>query len=146
MKFYFAGRFSRRPELREYREQLIARGDEVTSRWLDLDWTHSNQGMTPDYIAANRDEANDAAAGDLEDIDDAEVFIAFNEGADLGDSRGGRFVEYGYALAQNKIIVIIGPFDNIFYALKLFSLTFDTWEDFLKFPYLREATTTEVTR
>ena len=35
MKIYLAAKYSRMEELREYRNQLIALGHTVTSRWLD---------------------------------------------------------------------------------------------------------------
>lgn len=108
MKIYIAGRYSRRDEFREVAKKLVSYGHEVTSRWLDeqIDVAHSMADLTPAYAAK-------AAAHDLSDIDDAVAILFFSE--DALTPRGGRHVEFGYALAQGKWIYVIGPKENIFH-------------------------------
>jgi nucleoside 2-deoxyribosyltransferase len=114
MKAYLASRFSRNDELLGYRTQLEDRGIEVTSRWLNgsHEWVQNGQEQTvPEYEAAR------FAEEDLDDIDEADVFVCFTEEPRSAASRGGRHVEFGWALATRKQIVIVGPRENVFYCL-----------------------------
>jgi nucleoside 2-deoxyribosyltransferase len=108
VKIYIAGRYSRRDEFREVAKQLIEMGHEVTSRWLDEEISpdHTMSDLTADYSAK-------AARHDLDDIDEAAVVLFFAE--DVMTPRGGRHVEFGYALAMGKFIYVIGPRENIFH-------------------------------
>lgn len=119
---YLAARYSRRVELCAYRDDLIAAGCEVTSRWLN--GTHEAIDGT-----ASHEQRGAWAQEDLEDIDAAEVLIAFTESADSGHSRGGRHVELGYALSRHRMpargryghwlmeeVHVVGPAENLFCA------------------------------
>lgn len=108
MKIYIAGRYSRRDEFREVAKQLEEMGHEVTSQWLDedVDLNHTMADIQPEF-------ATGAALTDLHDIDEAQVVLFFSESKLT--PRGGRHVEFGYALAKGKFIYVIGPKENIFH-------------------------------
>lgn len=99
MKIYLAARYERRTELAGYADRLRKLGHVVTSRWL--------AGNAELPVAAQ-------AEMDLADIDEAEVVVSFTEPPGVY-SRGGRHVEFGYALARGKSLVIVGPAENIFH-------------------------------
>lgn len=111
MKAYLAARYDRRDELREYAEKLRKELHfNITSRWLEE--------SLPLTINLNdvSDEVNALSAEiDLADVSDADCLIFFSEDPTEGFKRGGRHVEFGIALAQNKPIYIIGPKENIFH-------------------------------
>jgi len=128
MNFYLAARYSRRLELCDYRNELQLMGYTVTSRWLDGSHQISRDGvpinddgealiesprLTPEAAALREQFALD----DLEDIERADVLIAFAESPRSTASRGGRHVEFGYALAINRIIWVVGSPENLFHYL-----------------------------
>jgi hypothetical protein len=110
MRIYIAGRYSRKLEFRDYADTLTRRGHHVTSRWLQ-------ETASPD--AAMGEESPTAYAGyatvDLEDIDNSDSLLFFSEDPLVGTPRGGRHVEFGYALAGGKFIDVVGPAENIFH-------------------------------
>lgn len=117
MRIYLAARYSRIDELNEYKQDLRGLGHYVTSRWLE-----------GEHRAADDDESRWAefAADDLEDIDDADMVINFTEPPrEPSTNRGGRHVEFGYALAGNKFLIVVGPNENTFHPLA--DLRFDSW-------------------
>ena len=126
MNIYLASRYPRRPELAVYRAELEAAGHTVVSRWIDGDdepVEHPEGGYTE---AAGR-----IARGDLDDLDRADVLISFTEEPKIvpyleAAARGGRHVEFGYAVAQGKQLIVIGPWENVFHTLIEVG-TFDRW-------------------
>lgn len=117
VKFYLAASFASKPIIRGYREELQAIGHKVTSRWLD------DEETTP-----NMPGAENIAVKDLADIDEASNVIFFT---DVPSTTGGMHVEFGYALAQKKYLIVVGiKYSNIFQHechLRYFS-----WNDFRK--------------
>ena len=113
MKVYLAARFSRRDELNGYRAELEALGIDVTSRWLrgGHEWTG-----TRDHEIPCGDQAR-FATEDLEDIDAADVVVCFTEPSGSGPARGGRHVEMGYAIAREKVVMVVGHRENVFCCL-----------------------------
>ena len=100
MKVYLASRYGRREELVKFRDLLVKLGVECTSTWLD-----GEEDKTP--------EARERyARTDLADIDRSHMLIAFTESS--ATLRGGRHVEFGYALAKEKVCWIVGPRENLF--------------------------------
>ena len=97
---YLAGRYSRRLELDSYAQQLRERGWELTSQWLT--------GLEDDM------DLEDIAVQDMWDVKEADVLIAFTEPLEPRETRGGRHVELGMALAWGKPIVVVGPRENVF--------------------------------
>jgi hypothetical protein len=110
LKVYLAAQYARRDELRGYRTILEAEGIEVTSNWLDE--TSPLNGTMDKH---SEEFLIHTATTDLQDIDRANAIIFFSEDPKVGIPRGGRHVEFGYALAKNKGISVIGPKENVFH-------------------------------
>lgn len=112
MKIYLAAAFSRRDELKAYRDKLVADGHTVTSSWLDCEWGSQGYASThcpPDQRAA-------WVQRDLGDIDSCDTVISFTEPVgSTGGRRGGRHVEFGYALALGKRLILVGEPENLFH-------------------------------
>ena len=113
MTIYLAARYSRRLELVAYRTQLQEAGHEVTSRWLNGE----HESLDADWTQIPREQVAEWAEQDLEDIDEADVVIVFTEAQPVGRRRGGYHVETGFALAQEKLLAIVGPRENTFHCL-----------------------------
>lgn len=112
MNVYLAARYERRLELVGYAEDLRDLGHVVTSRWL-----HGNDALpVPEQVRM-----------DLEDIDRADAVVSFTESPGIY-SRGGRHVEFGYALAKGKRLILVGPPENIFQAACAFEQYLDFGE------------------
>jgi nucleoside 2-deoxyribosyltransferase len=127
-KVYLAAKYDLRDEMREHRERLKEVGIEVTSRWLD------EQGSLDGNMDDKDEEFYSATARvDLEDVLAATFIIFFAEDPRVGVPRGGRHVEFGYALALNKPIAVIGPRENIFHHLTYAGIRhFTSLEAFIK--------------
>lgn len=109
MRIYLSAQWSRRDEIEGYAERLREAGHDVVSRW------HS--GMMGDDRRGSIKDWRRWAHADLSAIDRCEAFIAFTEPQGTY-SRGGRHVEWGYALAnQLRPVEVVGPFESQFYAL-----------------------------
>lgn len=125
MKFYLAGRYSSHPEMREIKKELVSFGHTVTSRWISGDH-ESKEGR--EHTASNQLFARE----DLEDIDNANAVIWFS--CPQNDGRGGRHVEFGYAIAIRTQIFVIGRRENVFHWLDADMIRhFDDWADFKQF-------------
>lgn len=99
MKIYLAGGSNYIDYIITQREIFRRAGFEVTSRWLD--------GLE------DRAQWGKCAERDLADVDAADVVIIY---ALPGSTvTAGRHVELGYAIAKKKIIILIGPAENIFH-------------------------------
>ena len=110
MKIFLCGRYSRKHQFRELRTRLHTMGHIVTSRWLDTDWEKKDDSGSS---AAPAEYRKRHAVEDLEDVGACDCLIAFTE-EPRSNTRGGRHVELGYALACNKIIYLVGPLEHIF--------------------------------
>jgi hypothetical protein len=123
MKVYLAARFSRLPELVSYASELEVEGIEVTSRWIR--GGHEWVGTPDEEIPVPR--LARFALDDLDDIEAADVLVCFTESPRSGPARGGRHVDFGYALARNMPIIVVGHRENVFYCLDnvLFCETWD---------------------
>lgn len=110
MKFYLAGRYSKREQLKWLAAELRRMGHTVTARWLETGWVNR-----PDQSSAAPPEYRQKyALIDLEDVAGADVVVSLTEGPGEA-SRGGRHVEFGYALALGKKLVVIGYRENLFH-------------------------------
>ena len=111
-KIYVAARYTRRDEMRILARLLKDTGFAVTSRWLFENKPLNTQlgDDSPQFYA-------ETAIVDIEDIDRADTILFFSEDPLIGTPRGGRHVEYGYALGTGKRMVIIGGPENIFHYL-----------------------------
>jgi nucleoside 2-deoxyribosyltransferase len=119
MRVYLAARYSRKLELRKYREELRARGIEVTSHWLDEEDSPESQ-LTPERNTQTYEHRCRIARRDMLDIASADVLVNFCEEATTPIVRGGHIWESGFAYAlqlysngQYKV-VHVGPRQNIF--------------------------------
>jgi hypothetical protein len=134
LKLYLASRYGRRAELLFYAEELNALGHCVTSRWIR--GAHEMKDEKP-----NPQESATWAQEDLEDLIRADALVSFTEspGNQTGRARGGRHVEFGYAMALNDYgkdfpVYVVGPRENVFCCLPCVG-QFDKFSDFLD--YLR---------
>ena len=71
---------------------------------------HTLNDASPAYF-------QEQAVIDLEDVDRADSLLFFAEDPLIGTPRGGRHVEFGYALAKGKRCIVIGGEENIFHYL-----------------------------
>jgi nucleoside 2-deoxyribosyltransferase len=101
LSVYLAAPFELRPDAIRLMHWLEARGVTVTSTWLRQD-----------------DEVSDMhARQDLADVDRADVLVALNPPEWSRAGTGGRHVEFGYAVAKGKRIVLCGSRSNMFHHL-----------------------------
>src|SRR5690606_30261512 len=119
-RIYLSARYERRLELCGYREQIEQRGHTVTSRWLN----GAPAGIESLIESDDPSQAPDAlwyrvaaAQEDMADIESSDLLIAFSEPPESDASRGGRHVEFGFALALNIPLWVVGPPENIFHWL-----------------------------
>lgn len=114
MKIYLAARYSRREELCGYRTELEELGFEITSRWLNGNHQIDDQGLS---VEAKAEERTRFAREDWGDLMAADICINFTETPRSTNSRGGRHVEFGAALAAGKMCYVVGPRENVFHCL-----------------------------
>jgi nucleoside 2-deoxyribosyltransferase len=114
MKIYLAARYSKRPTLQRWAEKLQELGHEIVSRWALRNSDHKLvDGLSP---KAATDERIRFAEEDIEDLIQCDMVVSLME-EPRGKGRGGRHVEFGYALALHKDMVIIGPKETVFHEL-----------------------------
>ena len=114
MKVYLAARYTRREEIYSYAEELVALGHEVTARWVygRPDASH------PDLVTGHTDAYEEkVSVEDLKDVAGADCIICFSEVPRATNTRGGRHVEFGMAVAWDKRIILVGPQENVFHYL-----------------------------
>lgn len=118
MKAYLAARYSRKNEIKGLVPIFGANGISVCSRWL-------HETSPPDVTLAevSPEFCQETALVDLEDIEAADVLVFFAEDPLVGTPRGGRHVEFGFALGIGKRIAVIGKErENIFHYLPQVSI------------------------
>jgi nucleoside 2-deoxyribosyltransferase len=114
MKVYVAAPYPIRDLAIYVMRALEEHGHEVTSRWLKA-----------------LDELTDEhARKDMEDVASADVLLAMNPDGWENIGTGGRHVEFGYALALGKRVVLIGQRSNMFHYLNQVTVV-DTLEEAL---------------
>ena len=116
-RVYLAGPYSERIQLARYALDLILDGHAVTSRWI--------MGTHP-YGTLPAEAQND-----LDDVQACDTLVLFS----AGSSPGGRYVEYGYALARGKTCYVVGPQDNLFHVCA--ANVFVTWEECRQYLFLQ---------
>lgn len=107
--FYIAAPWSEREEARK-----VARGIEVTtglrccSGWLSEEYDDKKNmaDLPPQYLG-------NCAVRDLQDIGQADVFIALCDGKDK--RHGGRHAEFGIALSMGRKVILVGEPEHIFH-------------------------------
>ena len=108
MKVYLASRYSDRLTMIAWRETLRRLGAEVTSRWI-------NGGHEIERDAQGDEDRRRFAEEDMEDVRAADVVIVHSPREFFRTGRGGRHVEFGYALALGKRIILVGERENVFH-------------------------------
>jgi len=114
MKVYLCAPYARRPEMQGVSEIMEAQGHIVTSRWVYSKGPIGTFADTAAEYASNTDTCGRGALRDFEDIREADTLIAFTDG-EL--ARGGRHVEFGYAAALGKHLIVVGPRETLFHCL-----------------------------
>ncbi len=100
-KFYVAAPFSERLDANCVAEVVIAQlGWECTASWV----YGGESGLKRNTIALN----------DLADVYRANVLIVLSKPHGTLVTGGGRWVEFGYALARGKDCYVIGHYENVF--------------------------------
>lgn len=118
MKIYLAAKFSRRAEMEKLSNDLLDVGHECIARWV----YGGEEGLS----------RADIALLDLEDVAEADGIILFTHPKGEPQPGGGRFVEFGYAMARQKRLVVIGPAENVFIDHPDVE-QFDSWDEFLEY-------------
>jgi len=113
-KIYIAARFSRRPECNALAHELKALGHSITSRWVKPECDH----VMPTGLSrqAEDGERQRFALEDVEDVLAADWCISLME-EPRSNTRGGRHIEFGMALALGQRLSIIGPRETVFHHL-----------------------------
>lgn len=99
MKIYLCSMYARREELQPFMRQIEEAGHECTSQWLTV-----NDQQCP----------RDGALLDVADVRRSDAIICFTELPYVGYTTGGRWVEFGIAVALGIPIYIVGVRENIF--------------------------------
>lgn len=117
MKVYLAASYVKRVLIQYFAELLELDGHTTTSEWVS--GIHEHTPWTEATYSRH----------DLECIDSCDLFMGFTEpiATPAEYKRGGRHVEFGYALAKGKRLVIVGPRENAFYYLPRVE-QYDTFE------------------
>lgn len=128
MKIYLASRYSRRDDMTVHAFELYGLGHQVTSRWINGNHQISDDGLSAE---AKAEERARFAMEDWEDLLSAECTISFTEAPRGTNSRGGRHVEFGAALALNQRVIVVGYRENVFHCLPEVEF-YETWEECLR--------------
>ena len=113
---YLAGSYDDRERLRGVAADLMSNGIAVTSSWL----SDFHEGQKP----------RSAAEHNLHEINVCDLFILDCMGSP--STRGGRWVEFGYAYHAGKDCVIICPRENLD-SLNVFASLIRHYEDYNAF-------------
>lgn len=127
MNIYLAARFSRRPECNALAQILKRHGHVITSRWVKPDCDH----VMPTGLSAQAEDSERRRFA-MEDIDDVlacDWMISLME-EPRSNTRGGRHIEFGMAVALGKRLTIIGPRETVFHHIDAVQ-HFATTDDFV---------------
>jgi uncharacterized protein YuzB (UPF0349 family) len=122
-RIYIAAKFSKLEEMRENANQLARMGHVCTSSWLKEDPSN-------DVLDDNDVKWKGVAETDLYDLVNSEAIMIFTEDAEHEFKRGGKMVEFGFALGYGLRLIVIGPRQNIFMYLDEVEV-YETLEQFL---------------
>ena len=105
MRVYLAAKFSEQALMREWRKLLMRNGHTVTSRWLEYN-----------EVDLKSETGKEEATVDLMDINSCDVMISKTLNRGELFTGGGRHVEFGFALAQDKLLINVGGRENVFHS------------------------------
>jgi hypothetical protein len=118
--------------MNQYAKELREVGYVVDCRWLQgLHQLHPNAKEVEQCGDNIPMEAQPFAQDDVEDLTASDAIVFFSEPPEAYSKRGGRHVEFGIAIALNKILIVIGIRENIFHCLPQVK-QYQTWEEFKK--------------
>jgi nucleoside 2-deoxyribosyltransferase len=118
MKLYIAGH--NQEEARAVAKLCVEAGHEITSRWLEEDFSKS-----PQYTETDK---TGIASVDVEDVHLADALVMIPSPRRIP---GGKFVEAGVAIGTNKRVFVLGHRENMLMWHPLVS-AWASVEDFLK--------------
>lgn len=100
MKLYLAAPFADREKIAKIGDRLKSLGAVITARWI----YGGEEGLSREQIAIL----------DLADVDACDTLVLFTFPRGTLTTGGGRHVEFGYAMARGKNLVVIGSRENVF--------------------------------
>ncbi len=111
-RFYVATRFANKIAGRYLAGKLRSEGHSCTARWLYRE-EGGEKGLGSRWKGTDLSAlAVEYARQDLEDIEVADTVYVLTENCE--GVPGGMWVEMGYAMALNKKVLLVGPYQNIF--------------------------------
>lgn len=100
-KVYVASLFS---EIEESKKRALrlqeALGWEPVSSWV----FGGEEGLSRTQIAVK----------DIREVEQCDVLVVFSHPRGEPKPGGGRWVEFGYAMAKGKQVFVVGPYENVF--------------------------------
>lgn len=105
---YLAAAFARRPEIARYAAGLRRDGITVVSSWHD-----GIHDVTPEALLTQA-QRRALAERDRDDLEHAGLLVLFGDAPGCYEGAGGKFVEYGYALAMAIPILIVGHRESVY--------------------------------
>jgi len=119
MRIYIAARYSRLNEVQALAQKLRDYGYTVDASWIKGAHEWDSEAMAVENASKDVPVIGQRfAEDDIADIERSDVMICLTEEPRSTNGRGGRHVEYGYALAKGIPILILGPRENVFYCLQ----------------------------
>ena len=110
---YLASAFCRAEEMRAVRDRLTTIGHHVTSTWHDIEGGQAKEKSFDYRLDTDTEWCASFAQVDLDCMSAADTVISFTGGG----GRGGRHVEFGYGLAHNQRLIVVGPREHVFHCL-----------------------------
>ena len=118
--FYLAAKYDKRMELLPIAALLMLKGHRVNAEWLN-----------GSHAGASEAEKESYADIDLANISDCTHFVLFQLPVDSPEPSSGRQIEFGFALARNKTVIIVGDGSSVFYTkAKRYGTVQEFLEDF----------------
>jgi nucleoside 2-deoxyribosyltransferase len=119
VRIYLSAQFSQQKEVAALRAAIDALHGpyRVAARWIDEPPSALSSALdSPTCFTDHLQATAEICERDLLDVSRCDLFVALTQSPQTPSLRGGRHVEFGYALALNKHIAIIGPRENVFHA------------------------------
>jgi hypothetical protein len=112
---YLAAWYPRHAEMRQYRNDLQARGIVVSSRWIDQHGGDVLESFGAEKLNADPEHCAKYAKIDLDDLAAADTIISFTGMG--GGGKAARHWEAGWAYAARKRQILVGPREHVFHTL-----------------------------
>lgn len=103
---YIASRFENQARCRSLAQKIGQQGYGITSHWLYK--KPSGAGVYTGSPATWQEQ-------DLADVDRADALVHVTARREDGYTSGGNHVEFGYALAKGKPVLVLGPRESVFH-------------------------------